>query len=336
VSQEITETRWYDPADTMPPDGVAIIVWWVTSRPPFEAARVPHPRSRRLTWLTHDHGRPVFLPVYDLPSDPRRPWAGWHTLPGEHPAYWRPKDERAWRLALPPPARIDDGTTREGRMWSSTQEFRAVDDAEAAHLAREMEDDREHARRNPGAATDAQAGPVERQWWRDPSAVAYAPAGAVTRRDAEGRVMRALLAETAIRVERPGCATFAGILARLSATLPLAPGELAAMDLPPDRVVPTGRDHDDLLMALGWLASVHEPAMERPRRAIRLRALDPPLGWREIGRRLGCSHEAARTAYATGIDAVWSAANLWPTSGTRVAAARLNAVRAANSAHRKA
>jgi hypothetical protein len=333
MSHPAVVTRWYDPYDGLPPASVAVVVWWVTSRPPFEAARVPHPRSRRLTWLTHDHGRPVFLPVYDAPADPRRPWAGWHTLSGEHPALWRPKNERAWTLPLPPPARVDDGTAREGRMWSASQDYRAVDAAEAALLSQEMEDDREHARRNPGV--DA-AQPVERQWWRDPSAVVYATAGSVTRRDAEGRVMRALLAETAIRVERPGCATFAGILARLSATLPLAPGELAAMDLPPERVVPTGRDHDDLLTALGWLAAVHETAMERPRRAIRLRALDPPLGWREIGRRLGCSHEAARTAYATGVDAVWSAANGWPTSGTRATAARLDAVRAANSAHRKA
>jgi hypothetical protein len=260
-------------------------------------------------WLTHDRGKPVFLPSNAPPPDPREPWIGWHTLRGDHPDYWRPQQWAAYVDYLPPPSWVDDGYSQPVRMWSATQRFTATD---AAEIAGEMENERERAR---GGGYDAVPDPSDPQWWQDAWKVRRSPLGQpLSEHEVEGRVMRALATERCVRVERPACATFAGILARLSATLPLAPGELAAQDPQPMRVAPTGPDHDDMLTALGWLCSAW-PATSIQHQVIRLRALDPPLGWRSIARRLKTphgtapSHETARRAFRRGIARVCEVAN---------------------------
>lgn len=354
---------WFSVAVSPPPMGVVVLVIW-DGRPPFEASLVAHPRTRKPAWLTHDKGRPVLLPTDAPPPDARRPWAGWHTLRGNAPDHWRPLHPEKWQAPLPEPAYIQT-PSEPGRMWSSTARARmqaepasgitaheqvarvGIDGMTAAELAREMEDMREAAR---AGAESPQEEPPEQQWWLDPHAVTYSAPGAITMREAEGRLMRAFAAEWWVRVEWPKLKTAAQILANMAKSLPLPPGEAAAQDPIIARPQPTGRDQDDLLEALGWLRTLNgafrlpcgEPAGTRGSAALarvrvgtrsaaqsvlRLRASTPPLTWRRIGDEVGRSAESVRDLYRAALAEVTAAAN-----GT--ATPEVDAVRAERQAER--
>lgn len=379
---------WFSVAASPPPVGVVVLVIW-DGRAAFEAARVVDPRARTglmhraegasstrrghpkapaTCWLTHDKGRAVLLPTDMDPPDPRRPWAGWHTLHGDAPDYWRPAHPEKWQLPLPAPAYIQT-PSEPGRMWSSTDRPRrsaelasgrtaidqvarvGIDGMTAAELARAMEDMREEARAQGADASSASEAP-EQQWWLDPHAVTYSAPGAITMREAEGRLMRAFAAEWWVRVEWPRLKTAAQVLANMAKTLP--PGEAAAQDPIFARPEPTGRDQDDMLEALGWLrilprvtwktvgtvhlgragvtkvkqnvGAVGNP-LNRGAEVLRLRASTPPLTWRRIGDEIGRPAEAARDLYRAALAEVTAAAN-----GT--ATAEVEAVRAKRQAER--
>lgn len=300
----VNPVAWYAIAAQPPPVGVAVWVIW-DGRQPFLAARVRHPETGRAAWLTHDQGRAVLLPTTAAPPDPRRPWAGWHTLSGTQPDYWRPQHPEQWRAGLPEPAFVQVADDRPARLVSIGD---TLAETAAEDLAREMEADRSHARAlaegtSPPAGEHAVAEP---QWWRDPHAVTYSAPGSISRHEAEGRLMRALATERWVRVERPADKTFAGILARISKTLPMPPGEgLADAEPLVERTEPNGRDWDDLLTALGWIAALGRG----PARVVRLRAGVPPLSWRGIGERLRVSHEQARRMHADALDLITTEAN---------------------------
>lgn len=337
---------WYGIASDPPPLGVVVRVIW-GGREPFEAARIRHPRHGRTAWLTHDKGRPVLLPTDAGPPDPRRPWVGWHTLPGTAPDYWQPLHPEKWQVPLPAaPAHVSTPAS-PGRMWSRTsgcgpgqsaldQVARVgIDGMSAAELAREMEDMREAA----GASGRLAAGEPEapdQQWWLDPHAVTYSAPGAIGMREAEGRLMRAFAAEWWVRVEWPRLKTSAQVLDQWAKALPPSPGEAAAQDPLPVRLEPTGRDRDDMLTALAWLrvlprvtwravgtvrigggrvavvrrnnGALGNP-LNRGAEVLRLRAGTPPLTWRRIGDAIGRSDEAARQIYRAALAEVTAAAN---------------------------
>ncbi len=338
------DEKWYATADMLPPVGVVVPVRW-NARPPFEAARVIHPRTRRLMWMTHAAGEPVFLPARTRPPDPARPWAGWHTLTGEHPELWRPLHPDLWSLQLPEPAWIDDGVSPPPRMWSSTVSYSAVEEAEMAELeAREMEEWREAAKGRARSGDDGEAETSERaiggQWWRNPFDMTYSAAGSISPIEAEGRLMRAVAAERWIRLDRPGVKTFAGILAGLARMTPLSPAELAEQDADQALSEPSGRDWDDMLTALSWLRALGLPGGIRSDEydgavaLLRWRAAEPPWTWRAIGQRIGRSHEGARQLYAAVIAEVARAANGETTDGGAEVALRFEALQAAGRAAR--
>lgn len=366
---------WFSVAASPPPIGVVVLVIW-DGRPAFEAARVAdprvrtgrmrsgHPKATATCWLTHNKGRAVLLPTDTDPPDPRRPWAGWHTLNGEAPDYWRPIHPERWQAPLPAPAYIQTPSA-PGLMWSSTTRRRStaldqvarvgIDGLSAAELAREMEDMREAARAEGAGPEDE---PPEAQWWLDPHAVTYSAPGVITMREAEGRLMRAFAAEWWVRVEWPRLKTSAQVLANMSKSLPLALDEAAAQDPIIARPEPTGRDHDDMLEALGWLrilprvtwrtiGSVHlgkagvakvrrnvviggrlGDSMLRGEEVLRLRARTPPLSWRRIGDDIGRSAEAARDLYRSALAEVTAAANGTATPEVETVRAKRHAERA--------
>lgn len=261
-----------------PPLGVAVVVIW-DGRAPFVAARAVHPTSKRRGWLTNDtsdskRGRPVFLPCRDAPRDPSRPYAGWHTLKGDAPDCWWPQHPDKWQAPLPEP--LPQGlASHEGRMWSERTRFQAVEDAEAEELARDMEADRQAARAR-GEDPNAAELP-EKQWWLDPHLVTYSAAGSISEREAEGRLMRALNTERWVSVDRPGDGTF-------------TPEDAIAWRL--GQPEPNGRDRDDMLTALGWLAALEtDPRAEK---LMRLRSSVPAMTWRRIGKGAGLSAAVAR------------------------------------------
>lgn len=172
--------------------------------------------------------------------------------------------------------------------------------------------------------------------------VTYSQPGHITAREAEGRLMRAFNTERWVRVERPSCHTFGGILANLARTVPLSPAELAAADPVPIRDEPTGRDRDDMLTALSWLKALpmgRIAAIELDGRVhwagiyddiLRQRSLQPAKSWREIGRGMKGSHEQARQMYAQALALVTDAANGRTTTWSQRRAERLAAVQEGN------
>ena len=334
---------WYATADADPPHGVRVLVIW-DGRVPFEAAIVRDPGSKRLCWLTHDRGRPVFLPTDTAPADPKRPWAGWHTLEADWPDFWRPVNPAAWKAPLPAPAYVEPAACEahsKPRMWSARQSFQAVDDAEASDLAREMEQTRGAAGSRYGepVAGTAECEPPERQWWLDPHQVTYSAPGAITPREVEGRVMRALKTERWVRVDWPTAKTFGGVLAKMAKTIPLTPEELALQDPIDSEDEPTGRDWDDfLLVTTGWLKALTHGGkrFHKAEGVLRLRSRTPALSWRRIAALDGRSHETVRQLFQQAIEELTRAANGEATLGSSRAQELLETVQAGNLAARRA
>lgn len=309
-----------------PPPGVVVPCFW-DGRGPMLVARVRDPRPERrgrTAWLTHHHGRPIVLPPIDhAPADPRRPYAGFHGLTSPEPDCWWPQVPERWALPLPDPLPASI-PSQESRMWSERTRFQAVADAEAAELADEMHRDREAARAR-GADPDEAELP-EKQWWLDPHLVTYSDPGRVGPREAEGRIMRALNTERWVSVERPTDGTG-----------------------PPEDVVqwrlgqtePNGRDRDDMLVALDWMAAISTDP--RAGRLLRARSAIPAMTWRRIAKQAGLSASVARRngdtllAVATrlhgwALGEITREANGERTPGGAQVRARLEAVRAGNRA----
>jgi len=327
LAQPRTDEHWYH-LDDLPAGRVVVRVAWDAYE--IKAARLPHPKRKRLEWCEMVEGEVRWLPR-----------EGWSLEPQE----WQPLDARMWTWpkGTPVPQPIERQVSE--RMWSATMRFTAVDDAEAADLAAEMERDRNLARSGGAAAGEAHAGGMaepQQQWWFDPHLVTYSRPGHITEREAEGRLMRAFAAERWVRVERPTCNTFGGILANLARTVPLSPAELAAADPLPIRDEPTGRDRDDMLTALSWLKGL--PTSWFAENAgdgrvhwagpyddvLRQRSMQPPRSWREIGRVLKVSHEQARQMYAQALALVTDSANGRTTTAALRRAERLAAVQEGN------
>lgn len=350
---------WYSVALQDPPLGVRVVVLW--SARMFHAALVKDPRAKgRMCWAVKDGVAAVFLP---LTADERaraqrraveagKGWAGPHTLDGDDPEFWSPLVPEAWKLPLPEIAFVADDDAPP-TMWTAGQSFKAVEASiaaevgamSAADLARDMEHSRDAAcsgapsaaagstkenRRGQGESVSEPAG---KQWWLDTHLVTYSAPGAISLREAEGRLMRAFIAERWVRMDRPSTMTFADLLAGLARSSPLSPGELAAEDPRPFFIEPTGRDQDDMLTALGWLKGLGRQSGREA--VLRLRGQTPALTWRRIGTSVGVSHETARQRYAAALATIMAEANGWATDGGRLAQSALDDLREDNRRHKR-
>ena len=320
---------WYSLAH-LPPGRCRVRLEWSARQ--FVAARMVNPHTRKLAWCEP----PRVAPKASVPLD------GWEIvwLPAyglsEHgPTAWQP--ENADTYIWPGGVKPEPLTPAGGAMWSERLRFAAVEDAEASDLAREMETEREFAGRG-GAGSGADAGghpkrhqdqPHDKQFWLI-ATITYSAPGAISPLEAEARLMRAMLTERWVQIERPTCKTFGGILAGMIKPDPLPPGDLAAMDLPPPRWEPNGRDQDDMLTALAWRDALDWDLST----VLELRAVMPPKGWRAIGRELHLSHEAARQLHAAALEALTAVANGKETSRSAARRARLLAVQDGNRAAR--
>lgn len=192
------------------------------------------------------------------------------------------------------PAPLD---TKPDRMWSSTMTFGAVDDAEAAELAREMERDRAF-----GGRPDDPPEPVDPQRWRDVHEVAYREPGTITIAEVEARVCRALCYDRIIPHDIKRQRSNAAVLADLKRWLEVLTADPTADYRPPFR--PTAEDYADYLVVMDWIA---EAFVDKPGGWARSdeceimagRILDPPRAWTEIGEALGMSRQAAKKRYDT-------------------------------------
>lgn len=325
------DDEWFA-IEYLPPGRCRVRLEWSARQ--FVAARMVDPRTRKLGWcLPPREGWEIeWLPAYGL---------------SEHgPTAWQPEDpgKYIWPGNVKPEPLRPAG----GRMWSERLRFKAVEDAlsgrygvnaaaaelsdmsesdMAAAMQRErdfLSDRRDGADAGRRGCVSAPEAP-EQQWWLT-ERITYSAAGSISKREAEARLMRAILTERWVRVEKPRCNTFAGVLAGMIRPEPLPPHELAAQDPAPVRWEPNGQDQDDMLVALSWraaLAAAHRDVLSA------LAEL-PPKGWRAIGRSLGVSYETARQQHAAALAALHDVANGLVTDAAQAAAARLAAVRAGN------
>jgi hypothetical protein len=150
----------------------------------------------------------------------------------------------------------------------------------------------------PRKATPA-ASVEGRAWWRDPCNLTYSPKGAVTPREAEGRILRALLTASADKAGRPkGLSTNAGWIARQVERVEREAGKRPTYWHA--RFMPTPRDVSDCATVLEWLAGLWTQD-ERPYMVLAMRAADPPWLFRQIGEAIGCSEATARRIYKDAI-----------------------------------
>jgi len=301
---------WYPPTDDCPGIGVPVLVSWAGRE--LRAARWAD-KSGRHGWVAFVDKKPVALPP---PGEAAR-W-------GPEPSAWRPEHPETWRAPLPEP--LPPVTPR---MWSSRTRFQAVEEAEAADLAREMERDREDARSgNRQPESGSRMAVAEKQWWLDASLITYSEPGGISEREAEGRLMRAFIAERCETLAGPSDRTFSDLLASMTKS-----GGEARADATESliiRATATGRDKDDMMTALAWWRVLDPPL----KAVLKMRAAEPPLTWRAIGRALGLSHEGARARHAAALAELVRVANGGKTAGGIAAEKKLEEVRAANRAHR--
>ncbi len=358
----LDDIPWWTTEQGVPPLGVVVVVRWRDAHGlrEFEAARARHPETGALLWLTHYRGRPVWLPPVNVtPADPSRAWAGFHALRGRAPELWRPKRPDLWAHPLPAPALVEPapGSPRavaEGRMWSATCLLARSDsppgsrperasaqvrgDMSATEIAREMEEMREAAHAAHRLGEDGQIA-AEPQWWLDPHLVTYSEPGRISRREAEGRLMRALATDRALSLGRPVTKTFADTLAR--AALP-APCE-------PDRFQPTGPDLDDHPVAMAWLVDLARRRRrvrrdlprwvsrrrDEERTVLEERAALPAKAWAKIAAAAKVKPGEVEAVYVRALDRVTAVANGAATPGVLARAAALAAVQEGNRAWKR-
>jgi len=262
----------------------------------------------------------------------------WHEVRGRElvpltiePHAWQPEDVTRWQW---PNGRVPDPLPVEvrGQVAASAKlEFRAVSDAEASEMAREMEENRRVASgangRAHGGNPHEQASAI--QWWRDVAAVRYEPMGSVSREHGEARIMRALIVERSIRMDLKRSRTNAAVLADLKLTLADVLAEHPGEDwVPPLAAMP--EDWRDFEIVMGWLVEVMPSRTEI--RVLRGRMVSPPQTWEMIGYDISRSGERARQIYEATVEGLIAAANVRP----RRARARLRELQARNREAKRA
>jgi hypothetical protein len=293
-----------------PPMRVRVAVLWNGRM--FKAARVHHPRTKKLCWVTER--KSDFSEMY-LPPKGRKAEA-W----GDNPQWWQPEKPEEWKAPLPPPLKFN-GVSAEGVM------------ADIGRGAR---------RRRQTEALDAMRDELPWWWQIDPDAarIVYEPTGHVTRDMAEGRVMRAVSASGAQETEgltRQGvfeATAFAELTAAAQVYLQdettkreqIKPSKwLARLHL--DRA-----DLKDWLTAMAWFAALNPPELRGARDGdgewdeddttrpwvlndrqkvliARARCIGGPMSWRSVGEWMGMHHSRPQQLYESAIDRVHRAAN---------------------------
>lgn len=261
------------------------------------------------------------------------------------PACWQPIDPATWVWPggkVPKPLAPHQVPRLEG----VTTKMQAVSDAEAAEMAREMEADRETAR----AQGDGHKRTFEVRWWVDSTNIRYEPAGEISPRMAEGRVLRALAWCGAGKGLTVKSTTVGSLLARMAE---VASGEAAAAEAERDarlhnlpRFQPLPRDHEDFPVAMNWFGAINPPenwgprreawALNRVQRVMLMRTLTIPLSWEDIGAVMHFSGPRARQLYVRGMEMCHRVANGGAAYPGRKVVDQIAALKQRNREHRRA
>jgi len=236
---------------------------------------------------------------------------GW----ADGPSCWRPLRPETWPDALPAPLPFqsaEDVMAQIGRVAFS-----------ATEAAAEMEADRLAARQETkkrGTDREREALP----WWRDAAlTVLHSPPGAITPRECDGRVMRALyfLGHGGATPPELRGRDNAGVLEDLRKAAAQALREGRELPVPPDdtdrvpQLVRTPADTDErLLQALGWACEAYAHT-DTLRIVLLGRAANVPLSWSRIGGFLGITRQAAKDRYDRAMLRLTRIANAGTTPG---------------------
>jgi hypothetical protein len=286
-----------------PPLNVRVLVQW--NGRTFKAARIYHPRTKKLCWVTTRNDSSGQY----LPPKRKRGADTW----GENPEWWQPENPKEWRISLPAPLKLN-GVSAEGVMAD--------------------------IRRGPRRGAEAPDELSDRlPWWwlidSDAPRLTYCTAGQITRQMAEGRVMRAVAAS--------GIEETKGLFGA-SPRVPMF-NELsqAAQAFLKDDAAKQGKiqpslwsvclhldrnDHDDWLTAMSWFAALNPPnphfrdnhgkiVRRKPwsfsnRQIVlllRARCVGGPMSWRSMGKVLSLDQSRCRELYNSAIDRVHRIAN---------------------------
>lgn len=295
--------KFYATAAMLPPAGVKVRVIW-GGRGPFVAARCINPQTKRMAWLTEQDRKPVFLPVPpQRPTDPAKPWQGWHTLKGADPELWAPVRPDLWQMPLPEVASVVelDGPAKMFHVKQSLSE---------ADMAAEMQAERDGVIDEP--EQELRSSRVAGQWWRDASQIRYEPVAELSPRMAEGRVMRAVAC----------CGYGMGLTLKtttFSTLLTSVAEAVAAADEAPDRdwaprLEPLPADHADFLTAMRWFADLNPPElrldgtawkMSKGQLVLVYRSMPIPWSFDEIGVELELSGERCRQINGAALHRIW-------------------------------
>lgn len=330
----MSHDQWYAMAD-LPEVRAIVRVWWMAFGQPrqFDVVRTWRASSRSWGWSALDPETREFIALPPRGRDRQR-WA-------IEPVCWQPMDASIWvwpgeaPRALPP--------HHVPRLVGTDYLLREVDAAEMEEASRESERDRDDAGyRKPERAQET----MRSRWWTDIGVIRYEPAGSVSPRMAEGRVLRALAWCGAGHGLTLRADTAVSVLARLAAT---AGGEMAEVDqrwhgLP--RFQPLPLDHDDFLVAMGWFAQLNPPeawgsarkawGLNRVQRIMVLRASRMAPSFADIADLFDVSATRTRQLYMKGCDGCWRASNGMPARGDVVAVDHMRALRERNRTHRRA
>jgi hypothetical protein len=291
----MTVSPWYRWEDMPPP--YTVMTRWQWAGRIFVGIRSKHPKSGREIFTDARTSERVDLSrqKYDEDGSPY-----WVDLV---PELWQPLKPELWRAPLPAPVVLSTA----GILATEQQSFNA------AEAAREMEADRHHAnsvsRETPDDA---------KRWWRDISNIKYEPAGDVTLKMVEGRVMRALAFCGAGRGLTLTSVTACQVLAAAVEAHDKAVSD--SVEAIVNRLQPLPADHSDFETAMGWFVALNPPelwhkrrmawALSKMQRVLLLRSFDVPLSYEAIGRECGWKgHQRATQVYAEAVDKCWRAAN---------------------------
>lgn len=277
-----TSTPWYLPGAGHPPRRVHVRAQ--IGDKTLTAVRATDPRTGDDVWLeVCGHGSTARYHRLSAPAD-----------------RWQPLNADRWQADLP-------RAIFTGAMHAEKMRFALVDEAEASDLAAEMERERvlSRAGRLQEASGERERYRREVLWWRDQTRVTYEPRGSVTPRMAEGRAMRALICDRAIRMGFKPWRSNAAVLAAIKETRSELEGVAVHDWMPPVQPLPPDwRDYEEVM---GWLVDAR---ISRSDQTILIRRCQsPPWSWQEIADALRWKLRPTRARFDEMIADIVKAAN---------------------------
>lgn len=261
-----------------------------TPPPPLVQVRVQWAGRVFLAKLSYQSGVPAWFVfqganrVYLPEKKNRKAW-------GDQPEAWQPQYPDQWAHELPEAM----SSPASGRMVNIRARKRMSDEADAT-----------------GDKSDDAGG----QWWLDPLQVTYSEKGNISRREAEARIMRAILTDGVSAFKRGDVSGTAAALMEMGV---MAHDEDTVIrDLAP-RFEPRPRDQSDHLVAMTWFAALAPVEMRHKNReagslnqAQKLlvwRAINPPYSWGDIGDYIKANRSTVRYRFKESLEMIFRAAN---------------------------